>query len=389
MADETILVIDDDENDLVLLSRLLDRAGYGVITASNGAEGLERVRENEPDLVMVDYRMPGMDGYEVSRRLKDDEGTRNIPVLILTGADSSKETVAGLDAGADDFVGKSADVEVILARLRALLRVKSHQDRIVEQAEQLRQKSDEIMALNQRFNRDLRFARKVQEALLPPRSFRTSRVEIQSSYYPSETLSGDFYDYFEIDGKTLIFVADVSGHGLPAAILTSLLKSYFHSETTLNTSPAEFMAELNDFLCSASLPSQFATGVFLELTDDRIRFATAAHPPFLLRRSATSRTETIERPGNMLGTFEQAAFENATVEIESGDVIFAYTDGLTDRISVEGEFYSTERIERILESSESEELEAIHDRIIEDIQSFSQTEELSDDVAFVLVRVRE
>lgn len=388
MSGETILVIDDNDDDLALMRRLLGRKGYSVLLAEGGEEGLATMQRESPDAVLVDYRMPGMDGYEVSRRIKADERNQNIPVLILTGADSSENMVAGLDAGADDFVTKSADVEVILARLRALLRVKAYQDQLRRLYDELKEKSDEIMALNQRLNKDLQFARKVQEALLPPRQFEACGVEIHSSYLPSETLSGDFYDYFQSGESLLIFVADVSGHGLPAAILTSLLKSYLHSESERLDSPATFMSELNEFLCSASLPSQYATGLLLvfDQATRRIRFSNAAHPPFLVYRRETGVVEHFEFPGHMLGAIEGVGFDENALELADDDMIFAYSDGLTDRISTEGDFYSTDRIAEILVRSAGKDLADIHDEIFTDVTSFSQTEDLKDDVAMVLMR---
>src|SRR6266513_1998647 len=118
---------------------------------------------------------------------------------MLTGADSASYVVEGLGAGADDFVTKGSDTEILLARLRALLRVKRYQD--------------QLRKLNEQTRRDLQIARRVQEALVPSGSFRGPRIEIRSAYMPSETLSGDFYDYFLHDNMMYLFVADVSGHG--------------------------------------------------------------------------------------------------------------------------------------------------------------------------------
>ncbi len=310
MSHETILIIDDNGSDLRLMSRVLERSGYRTLSATSAEEGLGQVRESAPDCVLVDYRMPGMDGYEFSRRLKSDPQTRNVPVLMLTGADSTRNLVDGLEAGADDFVTKSSEMDVILARVRALLRVKAYQDRIVEQSAQLRrlyeevkEKSDRIMALNQRLHRDLEFARKVQEALLPERVVQTAAVEIRSAYLPSETLSGDFYDYFAIGDDTFLFLADVSGHGLPSAILVSLLKSYLHSDPDLLNPLSGFMASLNDFLCTASLPAQFATAQMFRYDPaaGTLTYCSAAHPPFLLHSRREGITSTVERPGHLLG----------------------------------------------------------------------------------------
>src|ERR1043166_2815032 len=242
---ERIVVIDDNANDVQVTRRFLERRGFPVHAATSGAEGLAIAQTITPDAFVVDYRMPGMDGFEVTRRIKSDPALQTIPVLLLTGADSAQFVVDGLGAGADDFVTKGSDLEILLARLQALLRVKAYQD--------------ELRKLNHQITRDLQIARRVQESLVPRGAFDTPRVAIRSAYLPSEELSGDFYDYFLQGDLLYLFVADVSGHGLPAAILVSLLKSYIRTESDAATPLSEFMSRLNDFLFSVSLPTQFAT----------------------------------------------------------------------------------------------------------------------------------
>ncbi|HVR44189.1 MAG TPA: fused response regulator/phosphatase [Thermoanaerobaculia bacterium] len=376
MKPERIVIIDDNASDAAIIRRRLERAGYDVRHASSGEDGLPVIRDEPPDLVLVDYRMPGMDGYEVCRRIKSDPATQNVPVLMLTGADSAKNLVEGLDAGADDYVTKAADFEVVLARARALLRVKAYQD-------ELRQHND-------RLHSDLQFARRVQEALLPVPHYRARRVEIRSAYIPSETLSGDFYDYFEHDGTLFLLIADVSGHGLPAAILVSLLKSFFHSEVA-ETSPAEFMSRLNDFLSTASLPSQFATAQLfrLEPSGRSMTFSTAAHPPFLLYRNEDASILAPEIPGHLLGIAPGARFEEHELDLSPGDLLFCYTDGLTDRRNESGEFYSIDRVAAILRDKRAASTDEIHQAILEDVTSFAPIEEFRDDLAFTLTRVSE
>ncbi|HUF18130.1 MAG TPA: fused response regulator/phosphatase [Thermoanaerobaculia bacterium] len=395
MKSERIVVIDDNPNDAQLIRRVLENAGYEVDCASSGEEGLRIIPDVSPNCVLVDYRMPGLDGYEVCRRIKNDPALQTIPVLMLTGADSSRNLIEGLDAGADDFVTKSSDIEVILARVRALLRVKAYQDRIVEQAAQLRQlyeelshKSDKIMELNQRLNSDLQIARRVQEALLPERNFSTPHAEIRSSYIPTETLSGDFYDYFTQRDSLYMFVADVSGHGLPAAILVSLLKTFLHSEAVDSPSLAAFMARLNDYLVSASLPAQYATAQILRLdpSGKNITFSNGAHPPFLHYEASKGKATATERPGHLVGARPGLGFEEHQVEVAPGDLMFLYTDGLTDRRTVDGEFYGIDRIAAILEREEGKDLSKVYDAVYDDVTSFSATDEFRDDIAFILVR---
>lgn len=374
MKPERIVVIDDNASDAAIVRRRLERAGYHVRYASSGEEGLRLIHDDPADCVLVDFRMPGMDGHEVSRRIKSAPDTQNTPVLMLTGADSAQNLVEGLESGADDYVTKAADFDVILARVRALLRVKAYQD--------------QLRLHNERLRSDLQFARKVQEALLPGREFNARHVEIRSAYIPSETLSGDFYDFFETaDGTLFLLIADVSGHGLPAAILVSLLKSFFHSEAA-ETSPAEFMKRLNHFLSTASLPSQFATAQLVRLSSEgrRMTFATAAHPPFLLYRASTREVVSPEIPGHLLGITPGAAFEEHEMEMQPGDFLFSYTDGLTDRRNEAGDFYAIERISSVLREHGHRPSPEVYQAIYDDVTSFSPTEEFRDDLAFTLAR---
>src|SRR5262249_41817631 len=294
-APERIVVIDDSANDLQVTRRFLERKGYAVSGATSGEEGLALVSRMTPDAVVVDYRMPAMDGFEVTRRIKSDPVLHTIPVLMLTGADTARTVVEGLTVGADDFVTKGSDTEILLARLRALLRVKRYQD--------------QLRKLNEQITRDLQIARRVQEALVPQGAFHAPRLEIRSAYMPSETLSGDFYDYFQQDEQVYLFVADVSGHGLPAAILVSLLKSYIHTEAGAHMTLSSFMSSLNDFLFSVSLPTQYATAQLFRIDGENVVYTNAAHPPFLLFQRERGRAAVHEQPGHLLGAMPRMNFE--------------------------------------------------------------------------------
>ena len=370
-----ILLIDDSKNDLAVVRTHLARSGHQVLEANSGEAGLAAAREQAPDVIMVDFRMPGMDGREFCRIIKSDEALRTIPVIMLTGAGQPEDVVQGLAAGADDYVTKSADPQVLMARIATQLRMKAYQD--------------QIRHYNTRVQNDMKIARKIQEALLPDPEFRTGDVEIRSAYIPSEQLSGDFYDYVPTDGLLYLMVADVSGHGLPAAILVSLLKSYLHTEATEGSSPSMLLARLNDFLHSASLPAQYATAQLFRFEKEHrmLRYANAAHPPFLLHRKGQKKTELLEQPGHLLGMMPGMKYDESAVETAPGDVLFSYTDGLTDRRNAGGEFYSLDRIAAILEKNDSSDFGGLYQKIFEDVSAFAPSEEFRDDVAFILARL--
>src|SRR5438067_12170137 len=370
---ERIILIDDSANDLQVTKRFLERRGFDVSAATSGEQGLALAEAITPAAFVVDYRMPVMDGFEVTRRIKADPALQTIPVLMLTGADAAQTLAEGLNAGADDFVTKGSENDVLLARLSALLRVKRYQD--------------QLRKLNQQITRDLQIARRVQEALVTPTSFRGPRIEIRSAYIPSETLSGDFYDYFLHDNMMYLFVADVSGHGLPAAILVSLLKSYIHTEADPNTRLSDLMAHLNDFLFSVSLPTQFATAQLFRIDGDgNLAYSNAAHPGFLLFQRESGKTVFLEEPSPLLGAMPEMLYDERAIKVEPGDTLFIYTDGLTDRRTASGEFYSIDRVVKLLEKNGDGELNATYDAICNDVRSFLSTEEFKDDIAFVVTR---
>ncbi len=373
---ERIVLIDDNANDMAVTRRFLERRGYLVDTALSGEDGLRLAAQVAADAIVVDYRMPIMDGFEVARRVKEHPQLQTVPVLMLTGSDSVQHIVDGLAAGADDYVTKGSDLEVVHARLRALLRVKTYQD--------------QLRRMNHQMVRDLQIARRVQQALVPSGAFAAEHVEIRSAYIPSEALSGDFYDYFSIGDTTFLFVADVSGHGLPSAILVSMLKSYLHTEAAPDHSLADFMTGLNDFLFSVSLPTQFATGVLFRLSSSglRLEYSNAAHPPFLLLRAADGKAELVEQPSNLLGAIPSVPFDQHEIAIQPGDTLFAYTDGLTDRRDEHGEFYTIEGLAALLEAEGTRDLDALYDVVFNNVSSFHATEEFRDDIAFVLARFR-
>jgi serine phosphatase RsbU (regulator of sigma subunit) len=370
---QRIVIIDDNSNDVQVTRRFLERRGYAAFPATSGEEGIRLAEQVVPDAIIVDYRMPGMDGFEVTRRIKGNPQLQTIPVLMLTGSDSAEHVVQGLGSGADDFVTKGSDVEIVFARISSLLRMKAYQD--------------QLRRMNHQMTRDLQIARRVQEALVPERQFTAPQMDIRSAYIPSEMLSGDFYDYFILDETMYLFVADVSGHGLPAAILVSMLKSYIHTEADNGRKLSEFMARLNDFLFSVSLPTQFATAALFRINSDhQLVYANAAHPAFLLCQRKGGRTRILEQPSHLLGAMPNMPFEQESVAVSPGDTLFVYTDGLTDRVNETREFYAIDRVAEVLERGRDHDLTTVYESIYNDIQSFSATEEFKDDIAFVVAR---
>jgi class 3 adenylate cyclase/CheY-like chemotaxis protein len=136
-APARILVVDDLPQNVKLLADLLGAKGFTVITASSGPEGLLKLEAESPDLVLLDVMMPGMSGYEVCRKIRENPANGILPVVMVTSLDPAQERIRGLEAGADDFLTKPVNQPELLARVRSLVRVKQLYDTVQTQAAEL------------------------------------------------------------------------------------------------------------------------------------------------------------------------------------------------------------------------------------------------------------
>jgi adenylate cyclase len=152
-----ILVVDDTANNVKLLKDLLTMRGYAVVTASSGAEGLEQIDKERPDIVLLDVMMPGMNGYDVCRRIRENPNTGVLPVVMVTALDPGQERIKGLEAGADDFLTKPINQPELLARVRSLLRIKELWDQVTDLNRTLEQRVDEQVTQLERMGRLKRF----------------------------------------------------------------------------------------------------------------------------------------------------------------------------------------------------------------------------------------
>src|SRR4051812_43836676 len=322
---ERILVADDDATSRKLLARILTRAGFACTEAPDGIEALKQLRDNPPSLLLLDYDMPGMDGAEVLKRLRHDGNPliAQIPAIMLTGHGGEESEVLCLEAGADDFVTKPINDAVLRARIDTHLRLRSMRS-------QLQKQNDELEAWRKNLERDPEGARLPQQSLIPQKPPLLPGWEIAACYKPVIQVGGDIYGWLRMtDGRTLFWIADATGHGASAALLTTLAKLLFHHGTAENNEPAKIMEAVNNDFRSIFGARSFMTAmcVALEPATGRATVVGAGHPPLLVARSGGP-TESIGSSAPPLGLLERSEFVETPFDLEPGDGFFLYTDGI-------------------------------------------------------------
>ena len=385
---ETILAVDDDIDILELIQMSLAAEGFDVITANDGMSGLEKARAHSPDLILLDLMMPVMDGFEVIGKLKADEQTRAIPVIMLTARAQTHERVQGLHAGADDYVTKPFDLDELTARIEAVLGrtlpTKYINPLISTMGDWFTEEGVEQLASH------LEAAAMIQQNLIPKKAPNLPGFDIAGFLRSSMTVSGDFYDFIPLDNNRLgIAIADVRGKGIPAALLMVMIRTILRLICREETSPAAVLKRINDLLAIDTEPDLFATMVYgiLDSTANTFTYSSAGHCYPLHLKNGGREVDELKEGGMLLGTFEHAAFESETIPLAPGDELLLYTDGVTEAERKSDEtFYGEERLVAILESNSHQPAETFCQTIETALFDFSGTDHRDDDVTIVVIK---
>jgi len=378
---ERILVADDDATSRKLLVRILSGAGYSCTQVSDGIEALASLHAEPPSLLLLDFDMPGMDGAEVLKQLRQDaDGSiAQLPTIMLTGHGGEESEVLCLEAGADDFVTKPINQAVLRARIETQLRLRSL--RI-----QLQAQNDELEAWRHNLERDLAAARLTQQSLIPQKPPSLPGWDIAACYRPVIQVGGDIYGWLRMaDGRTLFWIADATGHGASAALLTTLAKLLFHHGSVEQKEPVEIMEAVNNDFRSIFGARSFMTAmcVALDPATGRGSVVGAGHPPLLVARNGGP-TEAIFSSAPPLGLLERSEFVETTIDLEPGDAFFLYTDGLYGA-GHENPRLSAGRLGEMLQPKAAN-AQALLTRVVEQMAMNDGGKAAPDDIAAVAVR---
>jgi len=392
-----ILVVDDKEANVRLLEGMLRVAGYTSVDSTTDPNSVcELHHKNRYGLIMLDLQMPGMDGFEVMEGLKEIEEDGYLPVLVITAQPGHK--LRALEAGAKDFVSKPFDLAELRARVHNILEVrllhlaaKSYSKALEETVREL-EASREVIRLKtldeqKRSEQELCLAQETQESLLPRFLPQFDDFHIHAFNHPTRYVGGDFYDFLQLSsGEWVGVLADVSGKGMPAALLSSMVLGAFNMELRSGTQPQDVLNRINQLLCEKSLPFQFVTLFLFVLSPNGAgQFISAGHNPAYLFRSATGKIEQLASDAYFLGMFDFATYQSRMFCLDKGDILVVYSDGLTDAQNQREEMFGEERLLEIIRQEAPSGSHALEQKFLLAIEEFTQGMPQTDDITFVVV----
>ncbi|MBS1248291.1 MAG: chemotaxis protein CheY, partial [Proteobacteria bacterium] len=335
-----ILTIDDEDLVREVITAYLEDSGFEVIQAGDGQTGINLICRELPDLVLCDLRMPGMDGLQVLATVTRD--FPELPILVVSGLGGMSDAIQALKLGAWDYVTKPIEDMAVLeyainhALERARLRRENREHR-----EHLEAVNEQLQQTLRRLQEDETAARRIQFQLLPEndkayRNYRFSRHLLTSQY-----LSGDFVDYFAIDGEHLgFYIADVSGHGVSSAFVTVMLKSYMSRYRELYRqnrdkgilNPAETLSRLNReiFGCHMDKYLTMFYGV-IHWPNNQLRYSSGGQFPFPILFDG-EQASYLGKKSLPVGLFDFASYQIESLDLPRWFAMVLISDGILETL---------------------------------------------------------
>jgi len=409
-----ILLLEDCSLDAALIEAELAEGGVSFVAHRvENRSGFENaLREFRPGLILADYKLPDFDGGQalaISR-----QKAPHVPFIIVSGAVGEETAVELLKAGATDFVLKDRLRRLVPALHRALREVDERLALERAQAElyscnseleqRVRDRTRELSEKNAIMEEDLRMAHELQIALLPSR-FPTlpkgcapadSAVEVCSVYRSSSTVGGDCFNVTRLSDTVMsVFICDVMGHGVRAALVTAMLRALEEQMGEKAADPALLLGEMNRAQChifesAETLVFASACSLTVDVAKATVTFANAGHPSPLLVHRRRQTVEALSQPQNRgpaLGIFPEAVYTSSTHPIQQEDFIMLFTDGLFEVENARAELYSEERLRGVVEAYAKLRPEPLVQAVLQEVETFSDGAPFTDDLCIVGVHI--
>lgn len=356
-----ILLVDDDEITRIGMAGRLKRLGYRVIEAVDGSAGLAAIRVHRPDLVILDWMMPGMDGPSVCEAIRADPELRSSHVVLMTAHDRPEQIAEGLLRGADDFLSKAASKQEVLARVQASLRSSALVREIERTRDDLHRSHKLLSAKQHELESELQSAAAFVSAQLPLPGIPAPGIAMHWAYQPSLALGGDLFQVCPWGPDALgLYILDASGHGVAAALRAVGLMSFLREDNLVKAvgsfDPGAIVNEANRRFPLTQDGEYFTLWVGrLDLKSYTLFYATAGHGgAFLHANSGESRW--LASASLPLGFDPASTFESIRTQLQPHDRLYLLSDGIYEAPSTTGELWGRQRLQATLEEHRASSL---------------------------------
>jgi sigma-B regulation protein RsbU (phosphoserine phosphatase) len=381
-----ILLVEDEPVTRTSMAARLKRFGYRVVEAGNGREALEMARRERPDLIVLDWMMPEMDGPTFCETLRRDPAMKSTYILLMTAHDHPAQIAEGLARGADDFLSKAASKEEIRARVLAGLRTSRLVRELETTAAQLESSLLLLQTKQTEMDADLQSAAFVVHSLLPPQGSPVRGLSLAWEYQPALTLGGDLFGLAHMDEDHLgFYIMDASGHGVAAALRSASLMTFLQVENIRQLigsyDPEKVLFEANQRFPLSEEGEYFTLWVGqLHVPTRSLSYASAGHPGALLSPAQGS-SRWLTYPSSPLGFDPFARFTADSVLLQQADRLFLLSDGIYEVPSPGGELWGRGRFQEVIEAGRQRALPATIAECFLAARRWQQAQHFPDDAA--------
>jgi Serine phosphatase RsbU, regulator of sigma subunit len=393
-AAPVILLVDDDDITRTGMAGRLKRLGYRVIEAIDGDAGLAATRRHRPDLIILDWMMPGLDGPSVCEAIRADAELKSSHVVLMTAHDRPDQIAEGLSRGADDFLSKAASKQEVLARVQASLRASA----LVREIERTRDDLDRshrlLSAKQEELERELQSAAEFVRSQLPHPGMPAPGLAMQWAYQPSLALGGDLFQVSRWGPDTLgLYILDASGHGVAAALRAIALMSFLREENLARAvgsyDPGAIINEANRRFPLTQDGEYFTLWVgSLHLPTRTLVYAAAGHGGAFVQ-SNHSASQWLSNAGLPLGFDQEATFDTTHIRLHLHDRLYLLSDGIYEVPSATGELWGRPRLQDTLLTKRRQTLENSISETITTARQWLGGDIFPDDVALLGLEVLE
>lgn len=379
---DTILLLSPEEDKF---ERFLTKLGYAVTVPADQMPIQEIVAGKVLDLIILDTAFEA-DAVELCDFLRQNESTKNVPILCLGNDRAKSYKIRDLGHDKVELMPSPVSIGGLAAKAAVHLRLRKMAGENTSAS--LAEANAALRDLNARFKAEMEQARIIQRALLPEALPQGADIDLSVSYMPLEEVGGDWYFINKTaDDKILAQIADVTGHGLPAAFVGCMTRLALTAAD--KEKPHDLLRETNRLMGPHLPPGTFVTicAFMYESRSGELSFASGGHPPALVLNRSSNTVKQLKGLGYAIGFFEDGDYSEVTARLEVDDVLAIYTDGITEAQNRNGDQYGIERLAGALQSSAPNATAAeVRDTILGDFELFCDGRILKDDVTLLIMK---